>query len=160
MNLYQITTTHLTLLDTIIEAGGELTPETEAALQLSEMSIQQKGINYARFIRHLEAEAEEIKCREKELSEMRKVRENTADRLRNALSEAMQVMNIEEIKEGTHKINFRKSKSVEVFDESLIPNEFKKFVPSISKTDIKKAIDSGQDVPGATIKENKSIQIK
>jgi hypothetical protein len=160
MNLYEITTTHLNLLNNIIEAGGELTPEMEQALQMSEMSIQEKGINYAKFIRTLEAEAETIRVREKELADIRKLRENLANRLRLNLSDAMEQLNLDKIKDTTHSITFRKSKSVMIFDENEIPSQYKSWIPTISKTDIKKAIEMGINVPGATLTTNQSIQIK
>ena len=56
----------------------------------------------------------------------------------------------------------RKSKSVEILDETLLAEEFKTVeqVTKISKTKIKEVIDSGKDVAGVTIKENMSIVVK
>jgi hypothetical protein len=59
-------------------------------------------------------------------------------------------------------LSLRKSKSVEIIDADAIPQQFKtvKTTETINKTEIKKAIESGEIVSGATIKENKNLQIK
>ena len=62
----------------------------------------------------------------------------------------------------TFELSIRKSKSIDVYDESIVPQEYKeiKTTETINKTEIKKAIESGVTVPGATIKENNNLQIK
>ena len=77
------------------------------------------------------------------------------------------------------KISFRKSTSVEVVNEEDIPSEFKKEIVSlakkdlpielydliqysdvkVSKNDIKKAINAGQEVKGVYLKENKKLKV-
>ena len=60
------------------------------------------------------------------------------------------------------EVRWKKSKSVEILDESLVPEEYKTFktVESISKTAIKKAIDKeGLDIPGARLLINNNMRV-
>lgn len=60
------------------------------------------------------------------------------------------------------KIWYRKSKQTIILDEDLIPSEYKKEVvkTTISKSDIKKAIESGKFIQGASVCENMNLNIK
>ena len=62
----------------------------------------------------------------------------------------------------TFTLSLRKSKSVEIIDAELIPEAYRvvKTTETINKIEIKKAIESGLTVSGATIKENNNLQIK
>jgi hypothetical protein len=59
-------------------------------------------------------------------------------------------------------ISWRKSVSTEIVDAAAIPAQFRhqKIEETISKTEIKEAINAGQDVPGAKLVEKQNIQIK
>lgn len=59
------------------------------------------------------------------------------------------------------KISFRKSDQIQIDDESA-PADFVKVVTETKpdKTAIKKAIKDGAEVPGATLIQNRNIQIK
>ena len=60
------------------------------------------------------------------------------------------------------KLSFRKSESVAIADESLIPDEFIKteIIKNPMKNDIKKALKAGELVPGAGLVENLNLQVK
>ena len=59
-------------------------------------------------------------------------------------------------------LSLRKSKSVNIYDESLIDKKFIEVETKekISKTEIKKAIEAGENVQGANIVEKNSLNIK
>lgn len=65
---------------------------------------------------------------------------------------------------GNFTVNYTKSKQTVFTDESLIPEKFINRstveVVKIPKADIKKAIDSGEEVPWVEIKENLKLKIK
>ena len=150
------------IINEIIESGGEITPETENALMIKESELSEKSIKYGYVIKAMEYDVSTIDEEIKRLGAIKKVRNNTIERLKNVLSETMQNFDVPEIATPTLKINFRKSQSVEILDEDLIDKQFKtvKVTTSINKTEIKKAIKSGQVVVGADLKDNKNIQIK
>lgn len=61
-----------------------------------------------------------------------------------------------------NKLSTRKSKSVNILDENLISDEFKKCKEtwSIDKVAIKAAIANGNTVDGAELVENTSLTLK
>ena len=85
-----------------------------------------------------------------------------ADRLKEWLSDSLQAMDIKKMDTSTNKISFRKSESVSVDDETLIPTDYIKVkeTKSVDKTAVKKAIKAGEVIPGAHIEVKQNIQIK
>lgn len=60
-----------------------------------------------------------------------------------------------------HKIGWRASEAVEVFDESKLPEEFWTVpAPAVSKSKIKDALKGGAVVPGAKIDKRNNLQVK
>ena len=162
MNLFQIKTEYLHLAESLIEAGGEVTPENEYLLQINQSNLENKGIQYGYVIKTMESEIEQIDEELKRLSALKKSRLNSIDRLKNTLSNAMDLFDIYELKTATLKINFRKSESVIIENEYLIDNKFliAKTTITPNKIAIKDAIKAGEFVAGAFISENKNLQIK
>ena len=150
------------IINEIIESGGEITPETENALIIKESELSEKSIKYGYVIKAMEYDVSAIDEEIKRLGAIKRVRNNAIERLKNVLSETMQNFDVPEIATPTLKINFRKSQTVEILDEDLIPKEFKtvKVTTSISKAEIKKAIKNGELVAGAGLRNNQNIQIK
>jgi len=159
-SLFAISQDLIQIWSELEENGGELTPEIEERLQLTQIELSVKAGNYVSFIKKLENEAEFLKetYQAKIQSEIKK-REALAERLRDALLQAVQRFGDIQT-DRLFKVTTRKSEAVEIIDESLVPNEFKTFKPVISKTDIKKAIKSGIKVEGAELKENINLMIK
>tara|TARA_R110000868_G_scaffold208033_3_gene457240 strand:- start:418 stop:912 length:495 start_codon:yes stop_codon:yes gene_type:complete len=151
-----------TIINQIIESGGEVNEETENALIIKEGELQNKSQSYGYLIKSMEYDVNTIDSEINRLEGLKRVRNNTIKRLKTVLSDSMQQFEVEELKTATLKINFRKSQTVEILDEDLIPKEFKtvKVTTSISKAEIKKAIKNGELVVGADLIDHKNIQIK
>ena len=150
------------IINEIIESGGEVNEETENALIIKEGELQNKSQSYGYLIKSMEYDVNTIDSEINRLEGLKRVRNNTIKRLKTVLSDSMQQFEVEELKTATLKINFRKSQTVEILDEDLIPKEFKtvKVTTSISKAEIKKAIKNGELVVGADLIDHKNIQIK
>jgi Siphovirus Gp157 len=161
-SIFQISTELNEIINQIIDGGGELTPELEQSLMIKEEELSTKSVKYGYVVKALEYDVNIIDDEIKRLSQIKKVRQNTAERLKNVLKITMQSFNIPEIDTPTMKINFRKSSSLEITDEDLIPKKFVtiKQTSTIRKADIKKAIKEGEDVAGARVIENQNLQIK
>lgn len=159
-SLYKIETEYLDIAQQLIE--GEATPELLEALAINEQELQAKSTNYAYVIKQMEGEAEIIEKEIARLTTLKKARENAAERLREAVKQAMELYAVEEIKTPLVKINFRKSESVEILDSNLVEKRFVKVVTEekVDKVAIKEAIKAGETVVGATLKQNKNLQIK
>ena len=88
--------------------------------------------------------------------------ERLQDHLKYKAEQALIALNTDQIKsDNGHKIAFRKSESVEITDTQALPDQFtrKKISIEPDKVAIKEALKTGP-VPGAQIKENKSIVFK
>ena len=158
MNLYNIKSEYLNIAAQLTE--GELTPELEQALMITESNLQEKAINYGYVIKSFESEVDIIDEEIKRLNALKKARVNAVDKLKNNISDAMQLFGILEVKAPTFKMNFRKSESVEIYDG--LDKEF--LVEKVSyqpdKIAIKNAIKEGKTVNGASIITNFNLQIK
>ena len=141
-------------------AEGELTPELEQALIITESNLQEKAINYGYVIKNFESEVDIIDEEIKRLNALKKSRVNTVEKLKTNISNAMQLFGILEVKAPTFKMNFRKSESVEIYEG--LSNEYitEKISYQPDKIAIKNAIKEGKTVNGAGIIINYNLQIK
>ena len=160
--LYGITAEMNAILALIEEGGGELTPDLEQALAINEEQFVQKAEDYGHAILNLKAMAAAAKAEKDRLANLQKFYENACKRLENALTQAMQVFDRPKVENGSMRLSLRHNEATEVDDLEALPAEFKvtKVEQVADKTAIKKAIQGGQDVPGAHLVENVSLQIK
>lgn len=159
MNLYEITQEQLSLNNLLEESLGELTPELKEALELNRDNFQIKANDYVKAIKNYKAESDAIAEEIKKLQEKKKVCDNAIDKMKAAMCTAMDAFGMPKFQTGVFKVSMTTSTAVNIIDEALIPEEYKKVKYDISKTDIKNAIKAGIEVSGAEIKENYSITI-
>ena len=162
LSLYTIEQNYLTLVENLIENGGELTPELETELAITKQDLQTKGVCYGFVCKQLESEVDLIDIEIKRLTALKKARNNSIDRLKNSLTQALNMFEIEELKTPLLKINFRKSESIEVTDIDLLDAYFVKttITKAADKIAIKEAIKQGENVQGAVLVTNQNLQIK
>lgn len=160
LNLYNIEKEYIELTEILIENDGELTPELEERLIINSEQIEQKGRGYGFVIKQLANDIKTIKEEKKRLDTLLKSRENASKRLKEVLTNAMNLHDINEIKTETLKISFRRSETVEVENPALLTDEFKKVTITPDKAAIKKQLKLGEIVIGAKLVENRNIQIK
>ena len=158
MNLYQIKNEYLTLASQLEQ--GELTPEIEQQLQINEEQLKEKAINYGHVIRSFEYDNDIIDTEIKRLKQLKEQKEKAIDKLKNAVSNAMQLYGIEKIDSPTLKLSFRKSESIEVHDNLDKKYLIEKTTMQPDKNAIKQAIKQGDQVEGAILVINYNIQIK
>jgi len=157
-SLYQINQEYLELASQLVD--GELTDEIFEALKINSQELQIKGVNYAFLIKQLDGECGIIDAEIDRLTDLKKSRSNVINRLKDTLSGAMQLFQIEKIETPLIKISFRSSESIEITGD-LDPVYMRtKITESPDKTAIKEAIKAGLKVEGAKIIVNKNIQIK
>jgi hypothetical protein len=181
-SMYQIRGEHLGLLKLIEEADGELTPEIEEQLALSQDEFESKAISYG-YVVKMHEDVEEILDKEiKRLTELKKKAIKHADKFKQTLDKAMKEFGVEKIKTETITLSYRTSKPVELaeeFEDDFLkhvsieitpkedaPAEVRKLIEYFdvkaapSKTRIGEALKAGAEVPGAKIVEKKNLQIK
>lgn len=161
-SLYNIEQEYLEIANQLED--GELSEELEQALAINERELQGKAIAYAYVIKDSEDTVSVIDAEIKRLQGLKKTEQNKATRLKETISNAMELYGITEIKTETLKLNFRRSEGVICTDESVsVPSEFATVVPETIKPNlvaIKAAIKEGRDVAGFEIEERYSLQIK
>lgn len=167
MNLYQLTQEELSFLALMEETGGEVTDEILEDLAIRRENFQHKAEAYAKFILKLEGEADQAAAEIKRIQGLKKAKEAVSERLRTTLLAALQVFGNEDPKTGVKryetalaKLSTRKSTAVEVTDETELPESCFVVKREVSKTSIKKLLEEGVNLEGASLKENISLQIR
>lgn len=151
--LYEISEEILNCVD--METGEIIDTEKLRELQ---MEFDDKVEGIALWIKNLLSDAAAIKEEKDKLAERQRVCENKAKSLKEYLSV---FLGGQKFKTPKVSISYRKSKSVDVKDITVLPEEYLKYSePTANKTEIKKAIESGIDVPGCEIVESQNMQIK
>lgn len=165
--LWEITQEFLTLASIIEEAGGEATDELLEELAISRENFAHKAEGYTRLILKWESEIDAAAAEIKRIQAIKKTKENSVARLKETLLHALQVFGQEDYKTGVKryetalfKLSTRRSQAVEIVDETELPDAFWVVKKEVSKSAISTALKEGEEVPGAILKENYSVQIK
>jgi hypothetical protein len=158
-SLYHIQTEYMQLAHAL--EHGELTPELEQQLAITEAALEQKAIGYAHIILDAESNVAQINAEIARLQDLKKSEQNKANRLKETIANAMQMFGVGEVKTPTVRLSFRKSEAV--IGEGELPDELVTIVPETRKpnlTAIKAAIKAGEQVEGYTIEQRQNLQIK
>jgi len=165
-SLWQLTQEELSFISLMEENGGEVTDEILEDLAIRRDNFTHKAEAYTKFILKLESEAEQAAAEIKRIQALKKAKENTVTRLKEHLLAALMVFTEEDAKgirrfeTPLAKLSTRKSQSVEVLDETVLPSEFWVIKKEVSKSTISQAIKDGAEVPGAQLKDNISLSIR
>jgi sulfur carrier protein ThiS len=127
-----------------------------------ELQLKDKVNNVIKFQMSCEATAEAIDTEIKRLTDLKYSYLKKADNIKNYISFSLLKNGIEKLETDISKLSFRKSQSLVITDEKLIPEEFIKIkeVKSIDKIAIKEAIKGGRTIDGAIIEEKQNLQIR
>lgn len=158
--LYHITSELNAINEELISAGGELTPELESKLAITQEELSVKATNYGLVMLNNEADINAIDAEIKRLQALKAPLESTNKKLKEAISNAMLTYGLEKVESSTLKLSFRKSEAVEVFDESKLNQKYFNYKPSVDKTAIKADLKAGVEVDGARIVTNQNLQLK
>jgi hypothetical protein len=158
--LYHINEELNAINEELMAAQGELTPELENKLVITKQELAEKSVNYALVILNNQADSNAIDAEIKRLKALKDAIDSTTDKLKEAVSNAMLMHDLTEVKSSLVKISFRKSKSVHITDENELDASFFEYKRTVNKTAIKKAIEGGELVVGAELIEKNNLQIK
>ena len=158
-SLFNITLEQKVLMHEIESMEGELTPEMEAALQITEAELQQKSIAYLEVIRQKEGFNSLIDAEIKRLQQIKKAGNNVIARLNENLLSAVKTFGTYEV--GLQKFGTRKSSQVIVEDVNSLPEQYKtiKVTEAADKASLKKALAAGEEIEGVYIQENLNLKI-
>lgn len=162
LSFYPVTKELTDIFIALEDNGGEVTPEIEQALAINEENFAAKSVDFGNAILNFKAMAAAAKAEKERLAAIQKRYENAYNRLDKALTAAMDATGHDKVETPTMRLSLRHTTATEVDDLDAIPIEYKttKVEVVADKTAIKKAIQSGEAVPGAHLVENVSLQIK
>lgn len=161
MNLYEINEKLANFHMEFDEETGEWL--NEADLDALQMEKDEKVENLCLWVKNLKAEANAIKDEEKNLSDRRKVLEKKADRLEKYIAFAL---GNKAFSTPRVAVSFRKSASVVIEDEYLVPDRFMSIsvVKKPVKANIKKYLEELEEkeetVPWASLDRHYTMAIK
>ena len=124
-SIYNIKQDLLEIFDQIEANEGEITPELEEQLRISQDEFEDKIRSYTCVIRQLECDLGAIKDEKARLDAIKKSKEKTIERLKQIMVEAIQMFGatsktgVKFIDYGTGKVSLRKSESIELDDDKL-----------------------------------------
>lgn len=160
-SLFEIGNEYLEIYRFLEDNGGEITPEIETALAINKSNLQEKSQNYISLIKEIEGRSRTVEIEIKRLQALKKRNDTFVLKLKENIANAMKMLEIDEIRTDLNKINFRKSKSVQIEDVEMLPNDCVIIEKKpISKTELKKRIENGEVINGVSIIENLNLQIK
>lgn len=154
MKLYEIDEAIMSCIDQ--ETGEVIDIERLNAL---EMEREKKIEGVILWMKSLKAEAEAIKAEADVLLKRYKVLMNKVTSLKDWIVLALAG---EKFKTARCSVTYRRASSVKIDDIAKIPAKFLKEIKEdwIAKTEIKKAIEAGEEVEGAHIEESQSAIMK
>lgn len=114
--------------------------------------------NIACYIKNLRSDAAQYDEEAKTFAARKKAAQTKAESLTAYLSS---MLNGEKVKDKEYSISWRKSESVNITDDSLLPDTYLvPQPPKVDKAGIKAALKAGTAVTGAELTEKNNIQIK
>jgi hypothetical protein len=153
-SLYEI---DKSILECIDQETGELIDfDRFEALQ---MERNQKIENVALWVKNLQSDALAYKTEKEAFAERERAATKKAEQLKEWLAK---VLSGEKFSTGKCAISFRRSESVDIVDEAIIPQEMmaQAVVFRPDKKAIKELLKEGKDVPGCRLVESMNTQIK
>lgn len=159
-NLFQITADQRLLIEALEETGGEITPEIEAAMAITAENFERKAEAYSATIAECKATEAAIADELRRLTAYRKTMQNIQARMRERLTEAMKVFEVQKMTAGTYRLSLRRSTAVAITDEEAIPDSFFEYEPKLKRDELRKALLEGAQIEGAQIEEKTTIQIR
>jgi len=155
--LYEISDHLVSLLDTYdLCETDEQRAECNAEIERYVDAQIRKVDSFCRFLSHLESQTELAEKEIKRLKAREAVFANLLERLEKYAIFTMQRNNLRKLDGDTAKLMLRvNTRGVDIDNEELVPAKFKTIRQEIQidKRGIKKAIDAGEEVPGAHLRE-------
>ena len=157
MTLYEIDKALMDFEFEIDEETGEIL--NAADLDELQMAREQKIENIGLYIKNLEAEKEAVKHEKDNFADREKRLGKKIESLKGYLTYALDGQKFSTPKVA---VSFRRSESVHITDEYLIPDEYKLFtvVKKPDKKVLKDALKKGKEIMGVELVEKQNISIK
>lgn len=163
LKLYEINNEYEEILDNLYDENGEIDLTMLKRLEQNNLSMQEKGIAIASFIKNLEAESIAIDSAKKAMAEReKKFKKRMAD-LQGYLQENMERRGISKISSPYFEVKLKKCPpSVKIDDERLIPEDYLRVKTEVLPDKLKmlNEMKLGVIIPGATLAQGMRLEIK
>ena len=159
ITLYELRTSYLQLERLLDEDPNA---DIEAALSMVDDSFEEKVENVIKIIRMYESYQEAIKVEEQRMKKRREDYQKKCERLTAYIESNMRAIGKEKVEGVLFTARIQKNPpKVVVRNLDHIPFHFFKHPkPTLDKEAVKKAIQTGVDVPGASLEQEERLQIK
>lgn len=158
--LFNLTDDYKQVYDLIAEQGDEQTL-TDTLASIND-ALEDKADGYVAVIKTLEGDNKAIDDEIKRLQQRKTTNKNGIDRLKESLREAMETTGKTKFKTALNSYTIANNPpSKDVLDEKLIPNDY--WVDQEPKINSKLLLDdlkAGKEVPGAEIKQTRSLRVR
>lgn len=124
-----------------------------------EHDFSEKIENCIKVIRNKDARIEGYKAEIKRLQALKSSEEKAVERIKNSISEAMNLTQHDKLDTTLFKVGFRKSKAV-IVDETKLPKKYMKAKWSPDKERIKELLKGGSTIRGAHTEERRNLNIR
>lgn len=122
-NIFNIQNELLAIFDELEENGGELTPELEEQLNITQEEFRDKIKSYSNVIKMLENDIIDIKAEKARLNDIQKSKEKTIERLKKIMIDAVELFGdttksgSKYLDYGTGKVSIKNTQVVEVEED-------------------------------------------
>ena len=151
-SIYEITS-DIAFINQMLEADGDVDEEAlKGALEVSKEDLVLKLESYCKVIKNFEAVISGLKDEEARLKAKRQSYENTIDRMKKAMQNAMETVGEPKLPCGTFTVAIQKNPESVVLDEQYIENFPEVYLkvkePEIDRKKIKDDLKAGVDLSG------------
>ena len=158
-NLYELTS-DLKEISEIEDIDIEQVEQIKAVIKAE---IDKKSSGIVALVRNLEGDVDTIKAEIDRLNNLKKLKENRINNIKNYTKECLEEAGIKKVSTSLGNISIRKTPgAVEILDEDLIPTEYKSEVVTVKvdKKAILAELKEGVVIQGVNLKTGTSLTIK
>ena len=161
MQLYNLTANYQQIADYIDSAEEIDEGLLLDTLESIDEAFEDKVISTAYVIKNNDADIETISKEIKRLQKLKQTKANANERLKGYIKDNMLQLDKTKIKGDLFNVSVRNNaESVEILNESALPEDAFKITRTPDKTAIKEALKNGHCVDGAILKRTQSLQIR
>lgn len=163
-SLYRINKAYENALNnfTVDEETGEILYFNDKELIKLDDDYRVKVDNIACYIKDLQVLSNGIKAEKTALEDRLKANDKKIETLKNYVANSLEMRGMSKIETARNKLSYRKSTSVVISDETLVPQQYKKMVitEKIDKKTIGEVLKKGVILEGCYLAESHNLQIK
>lgn len=163
MTLYDIEQEYRETIDALIENGGALTPEIDAAMFISRELFDKKAASYGLLIKEINGDIEQLGALIDNLRVKKQRLEQSRDNLKSRILSAMKLFEIPKFKTPLLSMWIGHTKRLVILHEHLIPDAYRREVIEykIEGAALKEAIEKGViETESAYVSNETHLQIR